>query len=345
MCMPNRLWIALVMILPAVADPAMTFKATNAFEVLAEGEITPDTPAAFTDFLKHNGTFRQTIMFNSLGGNLVAGLALGREIRSAGWNTTIGTPGLSSFVSNPGECSSACTFAYLGGRIRSITAGSKVGVHRFVGVQGDVEQITQQLAGALVAYIREMGVSTEMYALATQGTPQDAKYLDADTLTRLRITTREVVEVKMTDENGVSVVHLTDGDSGGTTYGHMDFYCNGPRLLARLYFPPPAIAFNSSQFTLEWVFSTLSNVADRQLIIPPAEYRYRGQDASQIWIDVNVTHALLENWIIPASSIGVRLIKTPGLALGAKQDRVGSVGTPLPGAFQTLVQTMERSCH
>src|SRR5580693_7783503 len=65
MCMPNRLWIALVMILPAVADPAMTFKATNAFEVLAEGEITPDTPAAFTDFLKHNGTFRQTVMFNS----------------------------------------------------------------------------------------------------------------------------------------------------------------------------------------------------------------------------------------------------------------------------------------
>src|SRR5580704_3490895 len=190
-----------------------------------------------------------------------------------------------------------------------------------------------------------MGVSTEMFALATQGTPQDAKYLDADTLTRLRITTREMVEVKMTDENGVSVVHLTDGDNGGTTYGHMDFYCNGPRLLARLYFPPPAIAFNSSQFTLEWVFSTLSNVADRQLIIPPAEYRYRGQDASQIWIDVNVTHALLEDWIIPASSIGVRLIKTPGLALGAKQDRVGSVGTPLPGAFRTLVETMEKSCH
>lgn len=343
--MPIRAWIAFAMILPAAADPAMTFKTTNAFEVFAEGDITPDTPAVFTDFLQHNGAFRQTVMFNSLGGNLVAGLALGREIRRAGWNTTVGTPGLSSFVSNPGECSSACTFAFLGGRIRSITAGSKVGVHRFVGVQGDVEQITQQVAGALVAYIREMGVSTEMYTLATEGTPQEAKYLDADTLTRLKITTKEVVDVKMADENGVSVVHLTDSDSGGTTYGHVDFYCNGPRLLARVYFPPPAIAFNSSQFTLEWVSSTLLNVADRELTIPPAEYRYRGADSSKIWIDVNVTHALLENWIIPATSIGVRLIQIPGLALGGKVDRVGSVSTPLPGAFHTLVETMERSCH
>jgi hypothetical protein len=164
-------------------------------------------------------------------------------------------------------------------------------------------------------------------------------------MTRLRITTKEVVEVKMTDENGVAVVHLQDGDSGGTTYGHMDFYCNGPRLPARVYFPPPAVAFNTSQFTLEWVSSTLSNVADRRLSIAPAEYRYRGKDSSQIWIDVNVTHALLEKWIIPATSIGVKLVQIPGLALGAEQDRVGSVGTPLPGAFRTLVQTMERSCH
>jgi hypothetical protein len=173
MCTPIRLWIAFAMIAPAIADSAMTFKATNAFEVLAEGEITHDTPAAFADFLQHHGTFRQTVMFNSLGGNLVAGLDLGREIRRAGWNTTVGTPGLSSFVSNPGECSSACTFAFLGGRIRSITVGSKFGVHRFFGdIPGDVEQITQQLAGDLVAYIREMGVSTEMYTLMTQGTPQ-----------------------------------------------------------------------------------------------------------------------------------------------------------------------------
>jgi hypothetical protein len=64
MWIPIRAWMALAVVLPAFADPAMTFKATNAFEVLAEGDITPDTPAAFTDFLQHNGTFRQTVMFN-----------------------------------------------------------------------------------------------------------------------------------------------------------------------------------------------------------------------------------------------------------------------------------------
>jgi hypothetical protein len=145
---------------PAVAGQAMAFKSTGFFQVLAEGEITPDTPAAFTDYLNRNGPVHLTLMFNSPGGNLMAGLALGREIRRAGWSTNIGTSGLSPLVSNPGECDSACTLAFLGGRIRSMAFGSKYGVHRFWGqMAGDVQQSTPQLAGELVAYIREMGVS------------------------------------------------------------------------------------------------------------------------------------------------------------------------------------------
>jgi hypothetical protein len=345
MWIPIRAWIAFATIYPAIAGSPMTFKSPNIFQVFAEGEITPDTPNVFADFLKQNSMFRQTVTFNSPGGNLVAGLDLGRAIRSAGWNTNVGTPGLSTLSWNPGECDSACTFAFLGGRTRSIAAGSRFGVHRFIGLQGDVEQITQQLAGDLVAYIREMGVSTEMYTLMTQAEPKQVKYLDGDTLARLRITTREFVAAEMRDENGVPVVHVTDGDNGGTTYGHIDFYCNGPRLLARVYFPPLAGEFNPAQYTLEWISSIPPNVADRQFNIPVADYRYRGKDATQIWIDVNVTPALLQNWIISATSIGVKLLRTGGLALGAPQDRVGSAGTPLPGAFRTLVQTMERSCH
>jgi hypothetical protein len=124
---------------PAVAGQAMTFKSTGFFQVLAEGEITPDTPAAFTDYLNRNGPVHLTLMFNSPGGNLMAGLALGREIRRAGWS-------LSPLVSNPGECDSACTLAFLGGRIPSTAFGSKYGVHRFWGqMAGDVQQSTQQL--------------------------------------------------------------------------------------------------------------------------------------------------------------------------------------------------------
>jgi len=341
-----RVWIAVAIAAPAIAQP-MTFNAHGLFQVFADGEITADTPTAFSDFVKQNaGSLAQTLTFNSPGGDLLAGLTLGRAIRRAGWSTNIGTPGLSDFLPKPGECDSACTLAFLGGRVRIMANGSKYGVHRFWGkTEGDTQQETQKIAGELVAYIREMGVSAEMYTLMTQGEPEHVKYLDRETMTRARITTKEVVEAKLTDENGVAVVHLTDQDSGGTVYGHMDFYCNGPRFLARVYFPPPAIAFNSSQFSLAWVSSSAANPVQREVSVPQSDYRFRGKDANQIWIDVNVPHALLENWILPAVSIGLVLTQIPGSALDVKQDRVGSGFTPLPSAFRTLAQTMERSCH
>jgi hypothetical protein len=339
----TRAWISFAIGVPLIAAP-MTFKASGLFQVFADGEITADTPGAFTDFVKRQlGTFPMTVMFNSPGGDLIAGLSLGREIRRAGWSTSIGTPGLSEFLSKLGECDSACTLAFLGGRARTISGDSKYGVHRFWGkVEGDTQQETQKIAGELVAYIREMGVSAEMYTLMTQGAPEQVKYLDSETMARVRITTKEVVQVNLADENGVSVVHLTDQDSGGTVYGHMDFYCNRQRLLARAYFLTPV---NPTRYTLSWLSSSANLAAERQVTIPQTEYRLRGQDANQIWIDINVTHALLQDWILPATSIAVKLAQIPGTPWDVMQDRVGSVLTPLPSAFRTFAQTMERSCH
>jgi hypothetical protein len=338
----TRAWIAFAIGVPLFAAP-MTFKGSGLFQVFADGEITAETPGAFTDFVNRQiGTLPLTVMFNSPGGDLLAGLTLGREIRRAGWSTSIGTPGLSEFLPKPGECDSACTLAFLGGRSRTMPSTGKYGVHRFWGkLEGDTQQETQKIAGELVAYIREMGVSAEMYTLMTQGAPEQVKYLDAEIMARARITTKEVVQVNLADENGVSVVHITDQDSGGTVYGHMDFYCNGQQLLARVYFAPPATA----HYTLSWLSSSATASPERQVTIPETEYRVRGKDASQIWIDVNVTHALLQEWILPATSLAVAMAPTSGALWDVKIDRVGSFMTPLPSAFRTFAQTMERSCH
>lgn len=331
---------------PLFAAP-MTFKSSGFFQVFADGEITADTPAAFQDFVKRQiGTFPQTVMLNSPGGDLFAGLALGREIRRAGWSTSIGTPGLSEFMPQVGECDSACTLAFLGGRARTMAIGCKYGVHRFWGkVEGDTQQETQKIAGQLVAYIREMGVSAEFYTLMTQGAPEQVKYLDLETMARARITTKEVVEVRLADENGVSVVHITDQDSGGMVYGHLDLYCNGPRLLARAHFSPPTVGpFVADRYTLSWM-STTGGAVDREVPIPPSEYKIRGQNASEIWIDVNLPHALMQEWLLPASSVAVKLAAKSSAIWDVTIDRVGSFITPLPSAFCTFAQTMERSCH
>jgi hypothetical protein len=179
----------------------------------------------------------------------------------------------------------------------------------------------------------------------TQGAPEQVKYLDGETMARARITTKEIVQVNLADENGVSVVHVTDQDSGGTVYGHLDFYCNGPRLVARAYFLPPVNPFNPTNYNLSWLSSSADASPERQVTIPQTEYRVRGQDANQMWIDVNVTHALLQDWILPATSFAVRVAQTPGALWDVKIDRVGSFITPLPTAFRTFAQTMERSCH
>src|ERR1035441_9225707 len=101
------------------------------------------------------------------------------------------------------------------------------------------------------------GCFREMYTLMTEGEAEHVKYLDPDTMTRLRITTKEVVAVKMADH---------DFWPGHTSCCHplpsmlSSSHCNGSLLL--LLIPPNARS------------------------IPPAEYRYRGQNASEIWIDV-----------------------------------------------------------
>src|ERR1035438_7328459 len=77
MCISVRAWIVSAMTMfasaaPAVAGQAMAFKPTGLFQVLAEGQITPDTPAAFTDYLNRNGPVHLTLMFNSSGTLLAA---------------------------------------------------------------------------------------------------------------------------------------------------------------------------------------------------------------------------------------------------------------------------------
>jgi len=213
---------------------------------------------------------------------------------------------------------------------------------------GDMQQSTQQKAGELVAYIREMGVSTEMYPLMTEGSPKQVKYLDAYTMTRLRILTSETVEAKLTDENGISVLHLSDVDTGGQmTYGHMDFYCNGKSLLARTYFVPPLVPFNSNQFTLAWFSNNPSDIAhDRQVTIPSSNYWYRGANSQNIWIDIEVPAALLRDWILPSTYIGVSLTQKTGLPFqNVEKDRVGNYADPLPNSFHTMVQLMQKSCY
>jgi len=341
-------FVLLALSAPVLADPPMTFKPMGLmFGVLAEGEITPDTPEVFEQFVKEqNFSVMRIVQFNSGGGDLGAGLDLGRAIRHAGWSTGVAALGTVGGATQPGECNSACTFAFLGGVTRSIAPGSKYGVHRFWSDKGDLnEQIVQKFAGQLVAYIHEMGVSADMYTLMTQaghGDSQFVQYLDVPTMTRLRIITTHVVSAAMDDANGLAVLRLMDKDSGGAeTYGQLDFYCSGPDLVARASFLFAPDLSNPAQISLQWVFQP-----DNQRVSVPADaWSDLGTIDNRPSIEIYIPTLLFVKEIMHAQSIEVDVSKGSGV-LSSGWDRIGNPqNIAVPSNFHTLVQTVASSCH
>ena len=129
-------------------------------EVQADGGITKNTPQLFRQFLADHDVPRGSdVYFTSGGGNLGAGLKLGRLIREHGLNAVVGahTPISNETISflkrnynawmlsnlpfqapilpmafrSSSYCISACTFAFLGGVHRYIGNGSIFAVHKF----------------------------------------------------------------------------------------------------------------------------------------------------------------------------------------------------------------------
>src|SRR6516164_3633218 len=108
--------------------------------IQAFGEIVQDTPQSFEKFINSVPDYApKRLRINSPGGNLLAGIRLGEMLRAGGFATEVGFdlldhgahPAFGNRASKriPGICASACAYMFLGGVERTISAGSKFGVH------------------------------------------------------------------------------------------------------------------------------------------------------------------------------------------------------------------------
>jgi len=141
--------------------------------ISAEGDITPDTPARLEAILKTLGGRKLPVVLQSNGGDMDAAFAMGRMIRAAGLETSIGRTQLpncpkldprckaSIAKSGPTEgevfvgrayCLSACTLVLISGTPR-IVGYSDIGL-----VRPTTAEYTR-----FFAYFDEMGVSAETY--------------------------------------------------------------------------------------------------------------------------------------------------------------------------------------
>jgi hypothetical protein len=143
--------------------------------LFASGVIDTNAPSRFEAFVKANNIPSGSLLnFDSPGGNLLAGLELGKEIRADGLDTDVAAEnGIDKYglaESKPSLCASACTLAFLGGRFRYVDDKSIYAVHRFyfVGNVVDGSDVAQEVSAAIVQYIRDMGVDPQFFTLMTQ---------------------------------------------------------------------------------------------------------------------------------------------------------------------------------
>jgi hypothetical protein len=180
---------------------------TGCFWIVAEGEITKETPIEFERFLAHEARpFK--VVFNSPGGNLFAGIELGRIIRKSGLHTTVAKSRRADFCNDdadcpsyledlePGVCFSACAYAFLGGVQRQVAdadsysgnGGSIIGFHQFYGdldKQSRIAQIieeetyfsNEQLVSAFILkYLTDMEVDPNVLGIAALAGPDQMEF-------------------------------------------------------------------------------------------------------------------------------------------------------------------------
>jgi hypothetical protein len=166
--------------------------------ISAEGAITADTPAAFKRFLAENGDYQRSVVFHSPGGDPLAAMELGQEIRRRRHMTSVGRTirdetGYHSKTA-PGGCYSACAIAFLGGVQRSYTGdssspggGNRLGFHQVSFSAEPIASSTQSrmqslgyglsagqvISGLLVAYAVQMEIDPRVITVAASTAPGD----------------------------------------------------------------------------------------------------------------------------------------------------------------------------
>lgn len=138
---------------------------TSRYPVYAvAGAIGKETVLELKKALASNNPGRGRVVFDSDGGDLLAGLELGSLIRKEGLDTEIAKYN-GQAKTGAASCHSACVLALLGGNYRFASPDSLIGLHRFHrknAEQGDLA-LAQVVSNAIGAHILSMGASYSLF--------------------------------------------------------------------------------------------------------------------------------------------------------------------------------------
>ncbi len=296
----------------------------SAWHIYAYGVIDEGAPDRLSQIIKDHSIPDDSIVFlNSLGGNLFAGMRLGRIFREHHFNSYIegqgdedrnddlrslnAVPGWGgkAYKSKPGVCVSACALAFLGGAFRYLSKGT-YGVHRFfaspeANLNSDSAQI---ISAAVLQYIRDMGVDGALFNEMTKSGKDEMTYLPESRLTALGVVNNGVGKTSWTIETAGPYGLYLKGYRD-TVFGQqkMLFMCGGKKnahLLAEAIFDPKG---NSDKITKMTAISfeldgTPIKIPDAQVAIKPI--------VNNGWINIMVAlDDQLLRQLLTAKTIGI----------------------------------------
>ena len=180
--------------------------------ISASGAITSSTPRDFENFAKGRDLAGALVVLDSDGGSVHGAIALGREIRRLGLDTTVGrvvdaADGAQDLprakLLARADCESMCAFVLLAGVHRIVPEGARVMVHQiWLGDRRDDPTaanytaedlvLVQRDIGKLAQYTIEMGASIDLLDLALRIPPWEPMHtMTAEEIRRARVATVE----------------------------------------------------------------------------------------------------------------------------------------------------------
>ena len=141
-----------------------------------------------------------TVMFDSAGGNLLAGLKIGETMRARGFSSLVGAGSV---------CASSCAIAWLGGTRRYLSSGGRLGFHAASGDEG-VSAPGNALVGA---YMARLGLKQEAVYALTAASPYDIAWLDFASARTLGIAVEPYVGPSLASAPAAPVIASRDAPS------------------------------------------------------------------------------------------------------------------------------------
>ena len=270
---------------PGAFDAPMTFsRATSkgnsntSVWIAATGIIQPDTPDRFRAFLNENdgSAGGNQLVLHSPGGNLSAGLELGRLFRKAGLTTHIGRTERTQESYNspcdtwydgvePGICASSCAYAFLGGEVRFVespyypTNGGSLGFHQFYSggednsdlvtaeqaaqIRSSTLSVAQAITGQILMYAVEMGIDPRVVAFASSTPSKDLYFPTADEIDELNIASGSGLAEWFMEPYSTGLVTAAKPRRSDSMLEQITMYClddREPMMMMTMYLRTPS---------------------------------------------------------------------------------------------------------